>query len=186
MKALAEELQSSRLEFGAAQMGRADKYLTVSLGDDRFGIPVAYVKEIIECGAIASLPMAPAAVRGTINLRGKVVPVVDLAVRFGRSGMVIGRRTCIVIAEIEGGRLHQLFDVGLLVDAVNEVVDLRPDEIEPAPSMDGAIRTDFTSGMGRVRDNFVLLLRLGALVDVADLAKLTGGAVLPPGTGGKP
>jgi purine-binding chemotaxis protein CheW len=173
MNTRAVELTSAPPEFGAGQAGRADKYLTVSLGDDRFGIPVSRVKEIIECGQIVSLPMAPEAVRGTINLRGKVVPVIDLAVRFGRSAMTIGRRTCIVIAEIEGGRLHHVFDVGLLVDAVNEVVDIPPEEIERAPDMDGAIRTDFASGMGKVRDVFVLLLRIEALVDVADLVQCT-------------
>lgn len=176
MKSVAEEMPSPRSEFGAAQAGRADKYLTVSLGEDRFGIPVVRVKEIIECGRIVSLPMAPAAVRGTINLRGKVVPVVDLAVRFGRQPMVVGRRTCIVIAEIEGERMHQMFDVGLLVDAVNEVVDIPPEEIEQAPSMDGAIRTDFSAGMGKVHDVFVLLLRVEALVNVADLLQFTKGS----------
>jgi purine-binding chemotaxis protein CheW len=165
---------------GGVGMGHTDKYLTVSLGDARFGIPVSRVKEIIECDAITPLPMAPAAVRGTINLRGRVVPVVDLAVRFGQGPMTIGRRTCIVIAEVEGSRRDRSFDFGLLIDAVNEVVDIAPGDIEPAPTMDGSIRTDFALGMGKVRGAFVLLLKIEALVAVAEIEGLTSSMPLPP------
>jgi len=160
-------------------VGQTDKYLTVSLGEARFGIPVSRVKEIIECDAITPLPMAPAAVRGTINLRGRVVPVVDLAVRFGLPSMTIGRRTCIVIAEVDHGDKTRAFDFGLLIDAVNEVVDLAPGDIERAPTMNGSIRTDFALGMGKVRGAFVLLLKIEALVAVAEIESLTSSLPLP-------
>ncbi len=143
-----------------------DKYLTITLAGERFGLPVVEVREILEYSETTPVPMMPDYVRGAINLRGKGVPVLDLALRFGRPASVVGRRSCIVIVEappVAG----QSFDVGLLVDAVNEVVDIPSSEIEPAPSLGGQVKTDFLRGMGRSKDRFIVLLNLEQVLTIA-------------------
>src|SRR3989304_4090671 len=98
------------------------QYLTFLLGGEMFAIPILNIKEIIEYGSLTTVPMMPAFIRGVINLRGSVVPVVDLAVRFGRKASDVTRRTCIVIIEIESGDEQQ--DVGVVVDRVSEVLEI--------------------------------------------------------------
>lgn len=149
-----------------------NKYLSIAMGAEAFGIPVLRVKEIIEFAPITPVPMMPAFIRGSINLRGRGVPVMDLAVRFGRAETDIGRRTCIVIVEARpsGGTR---FDVGLLVDAVNAVTDIDPVAIEPTPSFGGKIRTDFMAGMAKVERGFIIMLDVDRILSMDDLYQLT-------------
>ena len=124
-------------------------YLTFALGGEMFAIGILNVKEIIEYGNLTQIPLMPSFIRGVINLRGSVAPVVDLAARFGGQASTPGRRSCIVIVEVttDDGVRH---DIGLLVDAVSEVLDIPPAEIEPPPSFGAKIRADFIFGMGKV------------------------------------
>ena len=151
-----------------------EQYLTFVLGGATFGIEILSIKEIIEYGQLTAVPMMPAFIRGVINLRGAVVPVIDLQARFGRESSPVSKRTCIVIVEIASGGETQ--DVGIVVDQVNEVVQIPGSEIEPAPSFGAGIRTDFIAGMGKLDGRFIVILRLEAVLAVDELAPLTEGA----------
>lgn len=147
------------------------QYLTFMLGGEAFGIGIMAVKEIIEFGSVTEVPMMPDSIRGVINLRGAVVPVMDLAARFGRLQTVPGKRTCIVIVELEQDGERQV--TGIVVDAVSAVLDIPAAEIEPAPSFGTRIRGDFIGGMGKVNGKFVILLNVEqvlALDGLPDLA----------------
>jgi purine-binding chemotaxis protein CheW len=149
------------------------QYLTFLLGSEMFGIAILNIKEIIEYGSITNVPMMPGFIRGVINLRGAVVPVVDLAARFGRGAAGITRRSCIVIIEVESDGGKQ--DLGVVVDAVSEVLEIPQSEIEPPPSFGAKIRPDFISGMGKVKDKFVILLEAKNVLSVDEMAVLAGG-----------
>jgi purine-binding chemotaxis protein CheW len=112
----------------------------------------------------------PACIRGILNLRGSVVPVVDLAVRFGRAATVATRRTCIVILEVSG--LDSSQDIGVIVDGVNQVIEIRRDEIEPAPAFGARLRTDFIACMGNIDDQFVVILDCEQVLSVDEMAQL--------------
>jgi purine-binding chemotaxis protein CheW len=134
------------------------QYLIFTLSGEAFAIDILHVKEIIEYGQLTEVPMMPDVVRGVINLRGAVVPVIDLSARFRRPPTQVARRTCIVIVELEQeGERH---DVGIIVDAVNEVLEIPPADIEPPPSFGTQLRTDFIAGMGKLAGRFVILLDL--------------------------
>jgi purine-binding chemotaxis protein CheW len=114
--------------------------------------------------------MMPGFIRGVINLRGAVVPVIDLAARFGRSETVITRRTCIVIVEVPNEDGKQ--DIGVVVDAVSAVLEIAPADIEPVPAFGAKIRSDFIAGMGKVAGRFVILLEVGKVLSIDEIAAL--------------
>ena len=146
------------------------QYLTFQLGGEMFAVGILNVKEIIEYGKLTEVPMMPAFIRGVINLRGAVVPVIDLAVRFGGAQSQIGKRTCIVIVEVaEGDSRH---DIGILVDAVSEVIEIAAGDIEPPPSFGARIRADFIDGMGKVAGKFVIILNISKVLSVDEIAML--------------
>lgn len=148
----------------------ARQYLTFLLGGEMFAIGILNIKEIIEYGNLTEVPMMPEFIRGVINLRGAVVPVVDLSARFGRKRTGITRRTCIVIIEVEADDGTQ--DVGVVVDSVSEVLEIPSGEIEPAPSFGTRIRADFIAGMGKVNGKFVIVLSVDNVLSLDDLAML--------------
>ncbi len=154
-----------------------DQYLTFMLGGEMFAIPILNIKEIIEYGHLTTVPMMPEFIRGVINLRGSVVPVIDLSARFGRKSTEITRRTCIVIIEIESE--DELQDIGVVVDTVNEVLEIPGREVEPAPSFGAAIRTDFIQGMGKINGKFVIILNVNHVLSIDEmtmLSQITGSA----------
>lgn len=153
------------------------QYLTFCLGGEIFAIGILAIKEIIEYHAVTEVPMMPASVRGVINLRGAVVPVMDLQVRFGRPASEVTKRTCIVIVEVRMGDERQV--VGIVVDAVNEVLDIAPSEIEAPPAFGARIRADFIRGMGKVRGHFVILLDVDRIFELDDLVQLAELPALP-------
>jgi purine-binding chemotaxis protein CheW len=155
---------------GGASADSVAQYLTFLLGDEEFALDIRTVREIIQYGALTAVPLMPGFVRGVLNLRGAVVPVIDLQARFGRPVAPIGKKTCIVIfdAQRDGDRV----ELGLLVEAVSEVVDIAPAEIEPPPSFGTAVRRDFISGMGKVVDRFVTILEPERVFDVEEMAEL--------------
>jgi purine-binding chemotaxis protein CheW len=144
------------------------QYLIFTLSGEAFAIDILHVKEIIEYGQLTEVPMMPEVVRGVINLRGAVVPVIDLSARFGRSPTPIARRTCIVIVELaHDGERH---DVGIIVDAVNEVLDIAPADIDPPPSFGTHMRSDFISGMAKIEGRFVIVLNAEKVLCLQELS----------------
>ncbi len=148
------------------------QYLSFRLGQETFGLGILAVREIIEYGGVTDVPMMPPCVRGVINLRGAVVPVLDLAARFGRAGGAIGRSSCIVI--VENGAAPEQQVLGLLVDAVNAVLDIDAGQIEPPPSFGAGLRNDFVTGIGKVNGKFVILVNLESVLNVPEIAAIAG------------
>lgn len=168
---MTQSMQSGRSAAAtAADQAQTNQYLTFVLGGEVFAIGILFVKEIIEYSSLTEVPMMPASVRGVINLRGAVVPVTDLLVRFGKTSSPVSKRTCIVIIEVTGDGERQ--DVGVVVDSVDSVLDIPTTEIEPPPSFGAGIRTDFIRGMGKVNGKFVILLDVNHMLAVEDLATL--------------
>jgi purine-binding chemotaxis protein CheW len=147
------------------------QYLTFVLGAETFAIGISAVKEIIEYSSLTEVPMMPTYVRGVINLRGSVVPVIDLPVRFGKAASPVSKRTCIVIIEVTLGTDHHV--LGLVVDAVNAVLDVPQTDIEPPPAFGASIRTEFIQGMVKVNSKFVILLDVDHVLAADELQSLT-------------
>jgi purine-binding chemotaxis protein CheW len=148
------------------------QYLTFTLGAETFAVGILNVREIIEYGALTEIPMMPGFIRGVINLRGAAVPVIDLATRFGGQPTTLGRRTCIVIIEIQLGDATAPQDIGIIVDCVNEVLEIPAADIEPPPSFGSSIRADFIRGMGKVNGKFVIILNIARVLSVDEIALL--------------
>lgn len=143
----------------AAAAAAPTQYLTFTLGGETFAIAILGVKEIIEYTALTDVPMMSDCIRGVINLRGSVVTVMDLSVRFNRPSTPVTKRTCIVIVEIEDEGERQV--IGVVVDAVNAVLEIADSDIEPPPAFGAHIRNDFIAGMGKINGKFVILLAIG-------------------------
>jgi len=146
------------------------QYLTFMLGAEIFAINILRIKEIIEYGNLTIVPQMPSFIRGVINLRGAAVPVIDLAARFDRDEAAISRKTCIVILEVDRAGAQQV--IGVLVDAVNEVLEIARDQIEPVPSFGAQIRTDFIDGMGKINQKFVIILNVNQVLSADEMAEL--------------
>jgi purine-binding chemotaxis protein CheW len=146
------------------------QYLTFRLGDESYALGLLSVKEIIEYGGVTQVPMMPPFVRGVINLRGRVVPVIDLAQRLRNETAAVTRRTCIVIVEV--GPEDERLDMGVIVDAVSQVVEILPDAIEPGPSFGARLRADFIAGMGKQDDGFVIVLDIERVLLPDDMVGL--------------
>lgn len=146
------------------------QYLTFWLGEEVFAMDIRTVREIIQYGPMTTVPLMPDFVRGVINLRGAVVPVIDLQARFGRAAALVGKKTCIVI--FDAVRAGERVELGLLVDAVSEVIEIAPGQIEPPPNFGTTVRRDFIRGMGKVASRFVIILEPDKAFDVSDMAQL--------------
>jgi purine-binding chemotaxis protein CheW len=156
------------------------QYLTFMLAGEVFAIGILAIREIIEYQGLTEVPMMPPSVRGVINLRGAVVPVVDPLARFGRPSSPITKRSCIVIVEVAGdGEEGDAQVIGVVVDAVNEVVDIAAQDIEPAPAFGARIRSDFIRGVGKVRGKFVILLDPNCVLSIEELGAGGSTAVEP-------
>jgi purine-binding chemotaxis protein CheW len=166
-----ERQQARSAGYGnAVQKGR--QYLTFLVVGEMFAIPISAIKEIIEYRIPTDVPMMPSFMRGVINLRGRVVPVIDLSARFGRGKGETTRRSCIVIVEIR--HEEQQHDIGVAVDAVNAVLDIADADIEPAPTFGAKLRAEFISGMGKVAEKFVIILEIDKVLSVDELSALGG------------
>ena len=152
-----------------ATLAEQQQYLTFTLGDEMFAIGILAIREIIEYGHLTEVPMTPPFIRGVINLRGAVVPVIDMAVRFGRPAGEVTKRTCVVIIEIDNGN-GGANQMGIVVDAVSEVLEIPPSDIEPPPQFGARIRTDFISGMGKVDGKFVVMLDVNKVLSIEVVA----------------
>jgi purine-binding chemotaxis protein CheW len=147
-----------------------NQYLTFKLSDEMFAIGILNIKEILEYGNLTTVPMMPAFVRGVINLRGAVVPVIDLIARFSSNRSEVTKRTCIVIIEV--ATEDDCHVIGVMVDAVSAVLEIPANEIEPPPALGAKIRTDFIHGMGKVDGDFVIILNVDNVLSVDELGML--------------
>jgi purine-binding chemotaxis protein CheW len=159
------------------------QYLTFFLADEQYAVGVLSVKEIIEYGIVTKVPTTPPYVRGVINLRGSVVPVIDLAIKFGLPPMPVSRRTCIVIMEttLVGERAV----MGIVADAVSQVIQFSPQDIEPAPAFGTSVRLEHLEGMAKLGTKFVLILNMDHVFAADDpIVSLAGQSFpTPPGEG---
>lgn len=146
------------------------RFLTFWLGQEVFGMGIRAVREIIQMRPMTSLPLMPRFMRGVINLRGAVVPVIDLSARFGREPATLSKKSCIVI--FDAVRSGERVELGLLVDSVSEVLTIGGDAIDPPPDFGNSVRRDFIQGIGKVGERFVTLLDPDRALDVQDLAAL--------------
>ena len=172
MNAVAQINKTPPVAANIAMQQDQQQYLTFMLGGETYAMGILAIKEIIEYGNITEVPRMPDFIRGVINLRGAVVPVIDLGARFGKHATDITRRTCIVIIEVANGEGSQ--DIGVMVDAVNEVLEISGSEIEPAPSFGANIRADFIDGMGKINGKFVIILNIHQVLSVEEMATLAG------------
>ncbi len=158
----------------------ARQFLTFQVAGDRYAIGILDVKEIIEVGQMTRVPMTPDFIRGVINLRGNVVPVIDLGARLSKGSSELGKRSSIVLVEVSAHHDQQL--IGMLVDEVNEILEIPASHMQPAPDFGTDIRTDFIQAMGRVNDSFMILLNIEHVLSVEELSRVRGAGEL----GGNP
>lgn len=146
------------------------QYLTFNIGHEHYGLELSQTREIIEYSGITEVPLMPNFLRGVINLRGEVVPVIDLAVRLGRKPIEVQKRTCIIVVELENNDQNHV--LGLLADAVSEVIEMDDENIEDAPSFGANIRADFIQGIAKRDDEFIVLLDANSALSIRELAHL--------------
>jgi purine-binding chemotaxis protein CheW len=166
------QVENQPIPGGPVDLGPAMQYLTYSLGDEIFAMDIRAVREIIQYGLMTVVPLMPEFVRGVINLRGQVVPVIDLQSRLGRSAATVGKKTCIII--FDASRDGEKLELGLMVDSVSEVKEIPDAHIEPPPQFGASIRRDFIRGMGKVDGEFIVILEPERALDVEDMASSAG------------
>ena len=159
---------------GTGASAGSDRYLTFVLGGEIYALPILDITEIMEFRTLTVVPMMPSFIRGVINLRGRVVPVVDMAARFGQDRTEVARRTSIIIVEAGAGREDGAagHDMGVMVDAVNKVVHLSGDDIEPPPAFGAGIRSDFISGMAKYDDQLIIVLDVSHVLSIDEMVML--------------
>ena len=145
-------------------------YLTFRLGEEVFALDVATVREVLDLTSITKVPRTPEFMRGVINLRGSVVPVLDLRLAFNMSRTEKTVNTCIIVVEVAVD--EERLVVGALADSVEEVIDLEPEQIQPAPSIGASVRTEFIRGMGRRDSELLMILDIDRVFSTTELESL--------------
>jgi purine-binding chemotaxis protein CheW len=143
------------------EINKAGSYLSFKLGQEVFAVHVKDVLNILEMTEITSLPKSPKYLKGVINLRGLVLPVVDARIKFNMSNIDYTANTCIVVMDLENN--NEIVHVGFIVDQVLEVLEFKADQIEPAPTLGANYKSEFITGMARANDDFVMLLNMGKI-----------------------
>ena len=156
------------------------QYLTFHLAGEEYAVGILNVKEIIEYGTLTRVPQTPASVRGVINLRGNVVPVVDLAIKFGMPRSPLTNRTCIVIVEVDLDGEQSV--IGIIADSVSQVIDLPSSEILAPPAFGTRIKVDFLNGMGKSGNKFVLILDIEKVLSGEELKSTAALTHVEPAT----
>jgi purine-binding chemotaxis protein CheW len=144
------------------------QYLSFALGDDRYAVGIERVREIVEYREPTRIPTTPSFVRGVVNLRGTVLPVLDLGVKVGLSARTPSRYTCVIVVEIDAD--NERTAMGLVVDSVHDVLELGVDDIVPPPPFGAPVRLDYLHGLGKVGEAFVLVLSLDRVLSPEELA----------------
>jgi purine-binding chemotaxis protein CheW len=148
------------------------QYLTFKLRDEVFALDIGKVREVLDFTTVTKVPQTPDFMRGVINLRGNVVPVVDMRLKFGLSMTEKTVNTCVIITEIDVD--GETTVVGAMADSVQEVLDLEPDQIEPPPRIGAKLNTDFIMGMGKHNDQFIMILNIDKVFSGIELADTKG------------
>lgn len=146
------------------------KYLTFSLDREEYGIGILKIKEIIGMMPITTVPQTPAFVKGVINLRGKVIPVIDLRLRFDMESKEYNERTCIIVVEIEGQ--NGTIQIGIVVDSVSEVLNVKVDEIEETPAFGAKLNTEYIMGMAKMEGGVKILLDIDKVLNTEEISVL--------------
>jgi purine-binding chemotaxis protein CheW len=149
---------------------KAGKYLTFFLEDEEYGIGIIKVKEIIGIMPVTTIPRTPEYVKGVINLRGKVIPIVDLRIRFGMPSREYNQKTCIIVVEIDSGAGIVL--IGIVVDAVSEVLNIKEKDIEDTPEFGTQLNTDYILGMAKMEGGVKILLNIDRALSQEEVAQL--------------
>lgn len=151
-----------------SDIAQTDQYLTFTLGEETFAVEIVKVREVIDYVHVTSVPRMPSYLRGVINLRGSVVPVVDLRLILGMPSIEKTVDTCVIIAEVqfEGDILH----LGMLTDSVQEVIDVNPSQIDPPPKMGTRLDTAYIQGMGKREEGFFIILNIDRVLSVDQVA----------------
>ena len=153
---------------------REGKYLTFSLANEEYGIGILKIKEIIGMMPITTVPQTPLFVKGVINLRGKVIPVIDLRLRFDMEGIDYSERTCIIVVEIQGKTGTVL--IGIVVDSVSEVLNIKEEDIEDTPAFGTRLDTEFIMGMAKLDGGVKILLDIDRVLHAEDITALEAAA----------
>jgi|SRR4051812_6991443 purine-binding chemotaxis protein CheW len=151
---------------------QVEQYLTFLIASEEYAINILKVKEILEFATLTTVPNAPLWIRGVINLRGNVVPVVDLSRKFGMASREITKFTCIVITEVKCN--GEILTMGLMADSVSQVIDLAADDIQPPPAFGTRVRLDYLQGMGKVSRGFCLILDSDKVLSSDELLSVEG------------
>ncbi|MBW2011385.1 MAG: purine-binding chemotaxis protein CheW [Deltaproteobacteria bacterium] len=153
-----------------AMADREGKYLTFTLADEEYGIGILKIREIIGMMPITTVPQTPEFVKGVINLRGKVIPVIDLRLRFGMGAIDYNDRTCIIVVEITGGQ--DTIQIGTVVDSVSEVLNIKGEEIEDTPTFGTKLNTDYILGMAKMEGGVKILLDIDRVLSAEEISRL--------------
>jgi purine-binding chemotaxis protein CheW len=157
---------------GKALLEKEGKYLTFALANEEYGLEILKVREIIGYMEITAVPQTPKHVKGVINLRGQVIPVIDLRAKFGMETTDVTEETCIIVVETSQG--DRKFSTGIVVDRVQEVLDINGENIEEAPQFGSSVNTDFILGMGKISDSVKILLDIDEVLSGDNLAGYGG------------
>ena len=149
---------------------REGKYLTFTLSDEEYGMGILKIKEIIGMMPITKVPQTPEFVKGVINLRGKVIPVIDLRLRFGMESMDYTDRTCIIVVEIQG--TIETIQIGIVVDSVSEVLNIKREEVEDTPTFGARLNTDYILGMAKMEGGVKILLDIDRVLKAEEVELL--------------
>ncbi|MCA1787175.1 MAG: chemotaxis protein CheW [Desulfobacteraceae bacterium] len=166
---MTNELSEMNLAIKATTM-KTGKYLTFTLADEEYGIGILKVKEIIGMMSITSVPRTPDFVKGVINLRGKVIPVIDLRLKFVMDAIPYTDRTCIIVVEIDTDDMT--IQIGIVVDAVSEVLNIKQEEIENTPSFGTSVNTDYILGMAKIDSGVKILLDIDRVLSAKEIQVL--------------
>lgn len=157
-------------ESAVSRSERAGKYLSFHLGNEEYAIRVLKVREIVKIQHITAVPETPADVRGVINLRGKVIPVIDLRLKFGLPEMEYGQRTCIIVVELQSASTGPM---GIIVDEVSEVMNLQESDVQDTPDFGKGVETPYLLGLAKVKDKVKILLDIDEVLSASDLQALS-------------
>jgi purine-binding chemotaxis protein CheW len=152
-----------------------NKFLTFLLGEEIYGIPIKKAREIIGMMEITHIPKTQGYIKGVINLRGKIIPIVDLRLRFGMDEKKYSERTCVIVIEVnvhESSAYESRRSVGIAVDTVSEVVNIQQNEIEPPPEYDAQIEGNFLTGLGKIKDKVILILDIEKILNHEELTQI--------------
>ncbi len=168
------EIAAQIKQVNKALMEKEGKYLTFALANEEYGLEILKVREIFGYMDITAVPQTPAYVKGVINLRGQVIPVIDLRAKFGMDTTDVTEETCIIVVEITQGK--RKFSTGIVVDHVQEVLDIPGGDIEETPQFGSSVNTDFILGMGKIGESVKILLDIDKVLAGDDLSGFDKGS----------